>query len=332
MEVSSELLVCHLPVQLRFGNIVKSLCLPVFVCNILSSKVNCIFGIDAGRAFKFVHCYDTGTMWFQDYPDHTPLVCIPKVIPQEDSYYARVLKRVVIKPQSFAPVEVGTHNSMPPHGWHSTVLYTCTDSLLEEHGATMLQGLVDFTKGPATICVINLAEHDLILKSGPVVVGLSPIELFSKCTTNTGPFLDPKMVDTYEGPHLHTLFPMSKDGYKRNDNFLPQSLFNIIPSKYSTDFPLAEREKLVKMFNLRDKSNMSDFEDDVDIISCPLASPRSEPLGEYELPEAIEKLLLTCKSNVTEEQMKIVREKLADMTDMLMDPSVPLVRTNAVAH
>ncbi len=100
----------------------------------------------------------------------------------------------------------------------------------------------------------------------------------------------------------------------------------------SADFTLVEREELVKMFNLTDESNMSDFEDDVGIISCPLASPRSEQLGEYELPEAIEKLLATCKSNITEEQMKIVREKLAYMTDTFMDPSVPLVGTNAVAH
>ncbi len=38
------------------------------------------------------------------------------------------------------------------------------------------------------------------------------------------------------------------------------------------------------MFNLTDELNMSDFEDDVDIIIFPLASPRSEPLGEDELP------------------------------------------------
>ncbi len=56
----------------------------------------------------------------------------------------------------------------------------------------MLQGLVNFTKGPAAICVINLTEHDLILKSGQVVADLSPIELSSQCTTNTEPFFDPK--------------------------------------------------------------------------------------------------------------------------------------------
>ncbi len=175
--------VCHSPLQLPFGNIVKSL------CNFLSSNVNYIFGIDAGRAFKFVHCYETGTMWFQD---QTPLVCIAKVIPQEDSYYARVLKRVVIKAQSFAPGKVSTRNLMPPHKWCSTVLCICTDSLWEECGPTMLRGLVDFTKGPLTVCVINLTEHDLILKSGQVVADLSPIELSSKRTTNTEPFLDSK--------------------------------------------------------------------------------------------------------------------------------------------
>ncbi len=76
---------------------------------------------------------------------------------------------------------------------------------------------------------------------------------------------------------------------------------------------------------------MSDFEDDMDIISCPLDSPRSEPLGEDELPESIEKLLATCKSNITEDQMKIVHETLTDMTHMFIDPSAPLVGTNVVA-
>ncbi len=209
------------------------------------------------------------------------------------------VKRVLIKPQSFAPVEVGTCNSMPPHEWSSTVLHTCTDSLWEENGATMLQDLVDFTKGPMTVCVINLTEHDLILKSGQVVADLSLIEFSNKHATNTEPFLDSK---TYEGPHLHKLFPMSINGSKRNNNFLPQSLFIIVPLKHSADFTLAEREELVKIFNVTDESNMSDFNDDVGIISCPLASPRSEPLGEYELPKAIEKLLATCKSNRRENE------------------------------
>ncbi len=75
--------------------------------------MNCVFGIDAGRAFKYVLRYDTGTIWCLDDPKQSPLYCIPNVITQDDNLYARVLKKVVIKVQSFTLVEVGTRNSMP---------------------------------------------------------------------------------------------------------------------------------------------------------------------------------------------------------------------------
>ncbi len=97
-------------------------------------------------------------------------------------------------------------------------------------------------------------------------------------------------------------------------------------------FTPKELKELGKIFNRTDDENMSDFKDDVDIISCPLAHPRSNPLGERELPEAIEKLLATCKTNIMKDQMKLIREKLATMTDTFKDPSAPLVGTNAVAH
>ncbi len=77
---------------------------------------------------------------------------------------------------------------------------------------------------------------------------------------------------------------------------------------------------------------MSELEDDVEIISCPLATPRSRPLREGEIPEAIEKLLGTCTDNLTEDQMKLAHNMLATMINTFMDPSVPLVDTQAVAH
>ncbi len=60
--------ICHLPVMLIFGTLVKTVFLPVFVCDFLSPNVNCVFGIDAERAFKYVLCYDTGTIWCLDDP------------------------------------------------------------------------------------------------------------------------------------------------------------------------------------------------------------------------------------------------------------------------
>ncbi len=90
--------------------LVKTICLPVFVCDFLSPNLNCVFGIDAGRAFKYVLCYDTGTIWCLDHPKQSPLYCIPNVITQDANLYARVLKKVVIKAQSFSQEEIGTKN------------------------------------------------------------------------------------------------------------------------------------------------------------------------------------------------------------------------------
>ncbi len=84
---------CHLPVTLTLSTLVKSICLPLFVCDFLSLNVNCVLGIDAGRAFKYVLCYDTGTIWCLDDHNKSPLNCIPKAITQDDNFYARVLKR-----------------------------------------------------------------------------------------------------------------------------------------------------------------------------------------------------------------------------------------------
>ncbi len=66
---------------------------------------------------------------------------------------------------------------MPLEEWRSQVLCSCTDNLWTEFGATMLQGMVYFTKGPATLCIINTTPQYLILKSGQIVANLAPIEL-----------------------------------------------------------------------------------------------------------------------------------------------------------
>ncbi len=168
--------ICHLPVTLTFGTLVKTICLPVLVCDFLSTNVNCVFGIDVGRSFKYVLCYDTGTIWCLDDPKQSSLYCIPNIITQNDNLYARVLKKVVIKAQSFTPVEVGRRISMPPEEWRSQVLCTCTDNLWTEFDATVLQGMVDFTKGPATLCIMNTTPQDLILKFGHIIANLATIE------------------------------------------------------------------------------------------------------------------------------------------------------------
>ncbi len=117
--------------------------------------------------------------------------------------YARVLKQVVIKAQSFAPIEVGTRNLMLPKELRSQVLSTSTDNLWTEFGATVLQGIVDFTKGPAMICIINTTSQDLIIKSGLIVANLAPIQLQE---SNTYPILGSKTGGSYDVNQLHSLF------------------------------------------------------------------------------------------------------------------------------
>ncbi len=110
------------------------------------------------------------------------------------------------------------------------------------------------------------------------------------------------MGDKVEVTQLHTLFPSIFDGSERIDNYLPQSLFSIIPEKCSEVFTLKECQELVKMFKLKDEEStefdaMSEFEDVVDIISCSLATPT--PLRKGELPDTIENLIAKCIDTLT---------------------------------
>ncbi len=44
--------VCHLPVTLTFGTLVKSICLLVFVCDFLSPNMNCVFWYRCSESFQ----------------------------------------------------------------------------------------------------------------------------------------------------------------------------------------------------------------------------------------------------------------------------------------
>ncbi len=154
---------------------------------------------------------------------------------------------------------------------------------------------------------------------------------------NTYPILGSKIGGSCDVNQLHSLFQESFDGSKRIYNELPSSLFNIVPADRSRGFTFKECDELINLFKLKsdctlETEDMSEFEDDADIISCPMSTPRSKPLGKGELPEAIAKLLAKCNDTLNEDQMKVTLEKIASMTDTFMDPSVPLIGTNAVVH
>ncbi len=127
------------------------------------------------------------------------------------------------------------------------------------------------------------------------------------------------------------------DSSKTMDNDLLPLLFNIVPADHSKGFTFKERNELINLFKLKadyslETDGMSEFEDNADIISYLLATPRSKALGKGKLPEAIEKLLVKYNDTLNNDQIKVALEKIASMTDTFMDPSVPLSGTNTVAH
>ncbi len=75
---------------------IKSISLLIFICDFLSPEIDYIFGMDAGRTIRYDLCDNKGTLWLRDDPDQNPLYCIPNVRSQEDNYYAKVMKWVVI--------------------------------------------------------------------------------------------------------------------------------------------------------------------------------------------------------------------------------------------
>ncbi len=70
---------------------------------------------------------------------------------------------------------------------------------------------------------------------------------------------------------------------------------------------------------------MSDVEDDVDIITCPLSTSRSKTI---EGPDMLEKHHTTCKDGISENtQLKQTCHMMANMIDTFMDPTVLMVGT-----
>ncbi len=124
------------------------------------------------------------------------------------------------------------------------------------------KGIVDFTKGPAKLCIINTTSQDLILKSGQIIANLAPIELQEN---NTYPILGSKTGGSCDVNQLHSVFQESFDGCKRIDNDLPPSLFNIVPADHSRGFRFNESDELINLFKLKAEYTLEtdDISDDI---------------------------------------------------------------------
>ena len=86
------------------------------------------------------------------------------------------MEHVIIKPYSYAGIPMGTRRSIIPHEWRHNILCESLESLWEDYGLTIVEGSVDYTKGPATLCVINLGDAEVVIKAGQIIAKLSPMD------------------------------------------------------------------------------------------------------------------------------------------------------------
>ncbi len=92
-------------------------------------------------------------LWCDDangVPNNDNLCCAPRSHNHTDSFKAISLENVVLKTNSDGPVKVGNHNYIPPKEWCIHAVCTCHDKLWDNHVITVVYGLVNFNKGPAT--------------------------------------------------------------------------------------------------------------------------------------------------------------------------------------
>ena len=96
--------------------------MPLFVVQYFGPSIECMLGIDLGRLFGYTLDSGPGTLLLNDDPGDHLLYCILKRSTQDDTFHARVIGRVVIRPNSFGAVEDGTRKTMPPLQWRNKVL------------------------------------------------------------------------------------------------------------------------------------------------------------------------------------------------------------------
>ena len=88
------------------------------------------------------------------------------------------------------------------------------------------------------------------------------------------------------------------DGTKRHDDYVPQSMFNIVPSADSKGFTPNERKELEQLFNLKTSTSedeeMSHFEDDM--VEAGITTKGIDPLHQM-MQEEVKTLVRIHQAN-----------------------------------
>jgi hypothetical protein len=91
--------------------------IPLYLCD-LGGATTCILGMDAAVNLEWQVDCAKGILYFGD---GNRLNCLAGRSTRLDTYQARALESVIIKPHSFAGVPIGTRQKPVPHEWRHDV-------------------------------------------------------------------------------------------------------------------------------------------------------------------------------------------------------------------
>jgi hypothetical protein len=177
--------IAHVPLTFDSSGEEFTKTLPIYICD-LGRHSQCILGIDAAIELGFLFDCEKGVLQFKN-GNH--LNCSAGSPARHRSYQARVMESVIIQPHSFSCLPVDTRQNQVPPEWRHNVLCERSDDLWEDYGLTIVEGTVDFTKGPRTLCVINPSDEEIIVRTGQVVASLSPMDraVVTRSLSNSSP-------------------------------------------------------------------------------------------------------------------------------------------------
>ena len=335
--------VIHATITLRFGNYDYTFKMPIFVVDFLPSHLDGLLGADAGYAADLTLALGRSKLYREDdiHRKH-PLIC--KSRPRRDlNAYAHVLERTKIPAGRALAVEIGTRLFMPEKCWGDILLAETCDDIYDETGAICATGIIDMKQMPAVVCVINPTNDDILLRAGTKISELFPIQGCAKKPTTVK---EAEEMTGRKNPNMDSFLSRETESIKQGN--LPSSMIDIYPASDEDVFSRQEKRKIKNLFGIRsikcknkksqtgpeedDDSEVSDMEEDMDVMNPPVAKPRKVPLEPNELPEDVQKLLDDCKGILTQEQALAAEEFIRKQVTTFVDPSRPLVGTDAVAH
>ena len=321
-EIMESLGVIHLPLDLNDGLISIKKTWEVYICKKLPTS--CIFGFELLDELGFRFDPTTCSADCLRTKETRSLNLIPGEATRTDTYQAKCMERVVVPPMNYVGVEVGTRNSMPPKEWRHRVLCDWKEELDTRHGIFIVGGVMDFTKGPGVVCLINPTTKRIILPKDTVIADLCEAIEGDECVP----------IDL----RSDVVKLLSAKVTKKGTEETPKSLKYANAYAYSVvagdDWPKEQMEEVRKMFSAIDpaltKCDMGDdgtFED----VNYPDYHLGDKP-SIKQVTATVQEMIDRSKEGLTVWQQKLMSQLVEEMLDTFMDPSEPLKGTSSVAH